>query len=53
MPALNQLVRDYLEYSNGTMRFETVGFWYLPLEKAMENAHYDELGFWERWAESF
>lgn len=48
-----QLVRDYLENPDGTMRFETVGFWCLPLEKAMENAHHDELGFWERWAESF
>jgi hypothetical protein len=47
------LVRDYLENPNGTRRFETVGFWYLPLEKAMENAHHDEPGFWEKWAEDF
>jgi hypothetical protein len=47
------LVRDYLEHPDGRMRFETVSFWYLPLEKAMENAHHDEPGFWEKWAESF
>jgi len=47
------LVRDYFENPDGTMRFETVSFWYLPLEKAMENAHHDEPGFWEKWAEDF
>ena len=47
------LVRDYLENPDGSMRFETVNFWYLPLVKAMENAHHDEPGFWEKWAENF
>lgn len=47
------LVRDYLENPDGTMRFETVTFWYLPLERAMENAHHDEPGFWEKWADEF
>lgn len=47
------LVRDYLENPDGSMRFETVSFWILPLEKAMENAHHDEPGFWEKWAENF
>lgn len=51
--SLYALVRDYLEYPDGSQRFETVGFWYLPLEKAMENAHHDEPGFWENWAENF
>lgn len=46
------LVRDYLENPDGSMRFETVGFWVLPLETAMENAHHDEPGFWERWAKN-
>jgi hypothetical protein len=46
-------LREYLEYPNGSMRFATVGFYYLPLEKAMENAHHDEPGFWEKWAENF
>lgn len=47
------LVRDYLEFPDGRLRFKTVGFWYLTLEKAMENAHHDEPGFWEKWAENF
>jgi hypothetical protein len=42
-----QIVRDYLENSDGTMRDEHVYFCYLPLAKAMENAHHDEPGFWE------
>jgi len=50
---LYQLVRDYLENPDGTPRFQTVTFWYLPLAKAMENAHHDEPGFWENWAEKF
>ncbi|WP_262966122.1 hypothetical protein [Methylobacter psychrophilus] len=48
-----QQVRDYLENPDGTLRFETVGFWYLTLEYAMKNAHHDEPGFWEKWAEDF
>lgn len=48
-----KLVRDYLENSDGSMRFETVIFCYLPLATAMENAHHDEPGFWEKWAEDF
>lgn len=47
------LIRDYLEHPDGSMRFPTVTFWYLPLEKAMENAHHDEPGFWEKWAKDF
>lgn len=48
-----QLLQAYLEYPDGSMRFPTVGFCYLPLEDAMENAHHDEPGFWDRWAEKF
>lgn len=47
------LVRDYLENPDGSMKFETVSFWVLPLEKAMENAHHDEPRFWEQWAKDF
>lgn len=47
-----QVVRDYLEFPDGSPRFATVGFWYLPLENAMENAHHDEPGFWDKWAET-
>jgi len=46
-------VRDYLEHPDGTQRFPTVIFWYLTLEKAQENAHHDEPGFWEHWMENF
>jgi hypothetical protein len=48
-----QVVRDYLENPDGTMRLDPVCWWYLPLERAMENAHHDEPGFWEKWAEDF
>ncbi|AJE03574.1 hypothetical protein [Geobacter pickeringii] len=47
------LVRNYLENPDGTMRDENVRFYYLPLEIAMKNAHHDEPGFWDRWAEEF
>ncbi len=45
------IVQDYLENSDGTMRDKQVYFCYLPLEVAMKNAHHDEPGFWEKWAE--
>lgn len=47
------LVRDYLENSDGSMRFKTVGFWHLLLEQAMTNAHHDEACFWEKQVELF
>lgn len=47
------LLRDHLEYPDGSMRDSHVTFYYLPLEEAMRNAHHDEPGFWERWAENF
>ncbi|MDO9212365.1 MAG: hypothetical protein Q7U23_00865 [Methylococcales bacterium] len=46
-------VRDYLENPDDTMRFDTMSFWYLPLEKAMVNTHHDEPDFWEKWAADF
>jgi hypothetical protein len=48
-----QLLQTYLENPDGTMRHPTVTFLYYPLELAMKNAHHDEPGFWERWAENF
>lgn len=48
-----QLLQPYLENPDGTMRHPTVTFEYYPLEMAMKNAHHDEPGFWERWAENF
>lgn len=47
-------LQEYLEYPDGSMRFSTVRFCYLPLEMAMKNAHHDEPGFWEKyWDEYF
>lgn len=43
----------FLENPDGTMRLPGATFGYLPLEHAMKNAHHDEPGFWEQWAESF
>jgi len=48
-----QLVCEYLENPDGTPRDERVRFYYLPLEIAMKNAHHDEPGFWDKWAETF
>ncbi len=43
----------YLENPDGSMKLPGVLFCYLPLEKALKNAHHDEPGFWEKWAEDF
>lgn len=48
-----QKVRDHLENPDGTMKIDGVRFCYYTLELAMENAHHDEPGFWDRWAENF
>ena len=48
-----QKVCGYLENSDGTMAFDGMRFCYYPLETAMKNAHHDEPGFWEKWAEDF
>jgi len=48
-----QKVRDHLENPAGTMKIDGVRFCYYTLELAMENAHHDEPGFWDRWAENF
>ena len=47
------MLRDYLEYPDGTMRHPGVRFYALRLEHAMQNAAHDEPGFWERQAEEF
>lgn len=47
------LLRNYLEYPDGTMRHAGVRFYAMPLDYAMRNAEHDEPGFWERWAEGF
>lgn len=48
-----QKLRAYLENPDGSMRRPGVLFFALQLHIAMKNAHHDEPGFWERWAESF
>jgi hypothetical protein len=47
------LLRDHLECPDGSMRDSNMTFYHLPLETAMQNAHHDEPGFWERWAKDF
>ncbi|MCP3024301.1 hypothetical protein [Cupriavidus basilensis] len=46
-------VQAFLEHADGTMRFDNVKFYIVTLERAMHNAHHDEPGFWERWADNF
>ena len=48
-----KLANEFLENPDGSNCFDNVNFWQLPLEVAMQNAHHDEPGFWEQWAESF
>lgn len=48
-----QKVLGYLENPDGSMRLPGVLFCALQLQIAMKNAHHDEPGFWERWAENF
>ena len=48
-----QKLKNFLENPDGTMKIPGVGFCYLPLDHAMKNAHHDEPGFWDRWADNF
>lgn len=48
-----QVLRDYLELPDGSMRHVGVRFYVMPLDYAMRNAEHDEPGYWERWAENF
>jgi hypothetical protein len=50
---LYRRVQDFLEHEDGSMLFADTKFWLLSLKKAIENAHRDEPGFWERWGEIF
>lgn len=52
LPSFKKL-DEFLSLPDGTGRFPGVGFHYLPLDVAMQNAHHDEPGFWEKWAEKF
>lgn len=51
-PVYQELSRR-LENPDETRKVPGVTFCYLPLESAMRNAHHDEPGFWEKWAENF
>lgn len=46
-------VASFLKNPDGSMKFEGAWFCYLPLDICMKNAHHDEPGFWEKWAEGF
>jgi hypothetical protein len=48
-----QIIRDLLENADGEPLDPEIRFYYLPLSKALKNAHHDEPGFWEKWAENF
>lgn len=48
-----QKLRAYLEKPDGSSRYDSAYLCFLKLSEAMKNAHHDEPGFWERWAESF
>lgn len=50
---LYQVLQEYLEYPDGSMRFPSVRFCYLPLETAMKNAHHDEPNFWEKYWDAY
>jgi hypothetical protein len=46
-------VQELLETPHGDPRNPKVKLWACDLELAMKNAHHDEPGFWEKWAEDF
>ncbi len=48
-----QLLEAYFEYPDGSPRMKNIVLYCLALEIAMVNAHHDEPGFWENWAENF
>ncbi len=47
------LLDKHLMNEDNTPKIKGVNFYYLTLEIAMKNAHHDEPGFWEKWAEEF
>ena len=52
LPAYKEL-ESFLEYPNGTMRYDDAVFCRLGFSHAMKNASHDEPGYWDRWAENF
>ncbi|SOE64548.1 hypothetical protein SAMN05446935_2486 [Burkholderia sp. YR290] len=43
----------FLEYPDGSLRMPHMRFLVIGLDYAQKNAHHDEPGFWDRWAEDF
>lgn len=48
-----QLLDKHLCNADNTPKISGVIFYYVPLEIAMKNAHHDEPGFWDKWADNF
>lgn len=48
-----KLLDNHLENEDGSFKIEGIRYMYVPLEVAMKNAHHDEPGFWDEWAENF
>ncbi|MFA5461165.1 MAG: hypothetical protein WC274_03695 [Sulfurimonas sp.] len=48
-----KLIDNHLTTEEDNFKIEGIEFYYLPLEVAMKNAHHDEPGFWDKWAEDF
>ena len=46
-------LNNHLEYENGDMKIDGIMYYHVPLKIAMKNAHHDEPGFWDKWAEDF
>lgn len=41
-------LNEHLENKDGSFKIEGINYYYLPLKVAMQNAHHDEPGFWEK-----
>lgn len=48
-----QKLAEHFELPDESNRIKGVYFCYFPLQEAMKNAHHDEPGFWDQWAENF
>ena len=48
-----RLLDKHLMTDDDKFKIKGVEFYYVPLDIAMKNAHHDEPGFWEKWAEDF
>jgi hypothetical protein len=46
-------LETFLEHSDGSLRMPHMRFLVIGLDYANRNAHHDEPGFWDRWAERF